>query len=879
MRRKTYWKDVRRTFIASKGRMLSIALLMALGSFALIGLKVTSPNMVKTGDHFFRTHRTADLSLISTYGINQSDQDLLNSLSDEATIDYGYFKDAVIKDTSTTFRIFSKTNQLSTYDLVKGKYPEKDGEIALSSPYQTEYKIGDKIQFSEPVDRNGQKILHDHTYTITGFVNSSELLSRDRLGVANAGTGKLNGYAIVNASDFDSDAYMIARLRYKDLENLSPFSKDYINEVSEKKAQLKDLFKDQPAKRLGEIKAQTQAQIEQSKQDLESAQSQVQQVTANNSDMANVLSQANEKIQAKQEELAESQSLLDALPLPSYSIYTRREIPGSEGYVAYENNINIIHDVSNIFPVALYFMAAIVTFVTMGRFVEEERSKAGIFNALGYNNSSIIHKFVSYGLLTSVVGTTVGVLAGHTLLPLIIHNTYKSDLLLPAFELHFYPGLTLVAFGLGLLSAVLPAYLVARRELLEKPSQLLLPKPPRAGAKILLERITPVWKRLSFTQKVTARNIFRYKQRMLMTLFGVAGSIALLFAGLGIRSSVSNLNKHQFEDIIHYNMIVANQAGATTSQENDLTQLLASKDIKEYLSIHFEILQKVAGNNKDTQEISTLVFDDKDDKLLPSYISLRDRQSQRPLSLSNKGAIISEKLAKLLNAKVGDTITLQTNQEKEVKIKISGITEMYMGHYLLMNTSYYEKAFGTSPQDNANLVTLAQPTNQNIEDMAAKFINLPNVYGVVQNNNLKSQVETMVNSLTRVIGILIAVSVLLAVVVLYNLTNINVSERNHELSTVKVLGFYNNEVTLYIYRETIYLSTVGILIGFGLGHLLFSYMITIIPPNQIMFSPSVDWFTYLIPAVLIIFILITLGFIVNHWLTKVNMMKALSSVE
>ena len=873
MKKTTYWKDVWRTFVASKGRMLSIALLMALGSFALIGLKVTSPNMKKTGEHFFKTHQTADLSLISTYSINQTDQDLLNSIKKKnVDIEYGYFKDAVIKGTNTAFRIFSKPKKISTYDLIEGKLPTKDGEIALSSTYKEEYSVGDKINFSEPVDSSGQKQLKEQTYTITGFVNSSELLSRNRLGNASAGTGKLDGYAIVPETDFTSNDYMIARIRYKDLENVSPFSEEYANKISERKAELKELFKDEPEKRLAEIKSQSKAQITQAKQELETALEQTQQMATSNPAEAASVKEATTKIEAKQKELEESQAMVDNLPAPSYQFYSRREIPGSEGYVAYESNINI-------FPVALYFMAALVTFVTMGRFVEEERGKAGIFNALGYSNSRIIHKFVIYGLITSITGTTAGVITGHTLLPILIHNTYKSDLQLPAFELHFYLGLTLVAFLLGLLSAVLPAFAVAKKELWEKPSQLLLPKPPRAGAKIVLERITPLWKRLSFTEKVTMRNIFRYKQRMFMTLFGVAGSIALLFAGLGIRSSVSNLNQQQFEEIIHYDMIVAKQPNTSSALDEELTKLLDSKDVKEYLNVHFETLQKIAGSNKDTQEISTLVFNDRDAKLVDSYVSLHDRDRNKTLKLSNDGAIISEKMAKLLNLKVGDTITVQNSQDESVKIKIAGITEMYMGHFLFMNASYYQKAFGTPSVNNANLVTLAEPTKQNVENMAAKFINLPNVYGVVQNNNLKLQISTMVNSLTQVIGILITVSILLAVVVLHNLTNINVSERIHELSTVKVLGFYNNEVSLYIYRETIYLSIIGIFVGFGLGQALHQYMVSIIPPDRIMFDPSIGLATYLLPAVLIGIILIILGFVVNKRLAKLNMLEALSSVE
>ena len=208
--------------------------------------------------------------------------------------------------------------------------------------------------------------------------------------------------------------------------------REYANKISERKAELKKLFKDEPEKRLTEIKSQSQAQITQAKQELETALAQTQQMATSNAAEAASVKEATTKIEAKQKELEESQAMVDNLPAPSYQFYSRREIPGSEGYVAYESNINIIHDVSNIFPVALYFMAALVTFVTMGRFVEEERGKAGIFNALGYSNSRIIHKFVIYGLITSITGTTAGVITGHTLLPILIHNTYKSDLQLPA---------------------------------------------------------------------------------------------------------------------------------------------------------------------------------------------------------------------------------------------------------------------------------------------------------------------------------------------------------------------------------------------------------------------------------------------------------------
>ena len=1182
MSKKTYWKDVRTSFSESKGRVISIASLMALGSFALVGLKVTTPNMQETGQHFFAEHKTADLAVISNYGLAQSDQDVLSSLKNEATVEYGYFKDVVIKDSSTAFRIFSKPKELSTYEIAEGRLPENSSEIAISAAYQGQYKIGDTIEFTEKENANGQTVLKRKQFTITGFVNSSEILSRINMGRSTAGSGELQGYAVVTEDTFDSDVYMIARIAYKNLRDLNPYSQSYTDKLYTAKQDVKKLISNEPEKRLTEIKqtaqdkiddgnkkiqdaqqalidgksqlndakekiadgeqqlqdgkaqladGQTQLEdagtqladgktkLEDSKSKLETAQEQLQtgknqiaekegqlqtaasqlqsakeqldlgqtqlqnvsteiaskeselqagkiqlDTTASNlssakeqldntattleaqanqlaaerallqtiqdenqrkvkeeelSQKETLLSQAqaqyqeklqqytsgqvayqqkldeynqasqqlegakaslakkqtemnektsqyqagltqfengtaaldtakttlaeketlyqngladyqaglatyNEKaaeyqtgqtrledarailsqkekelaeaketlaqkekeyqeakekadpeIESKRNELKEAQARVDSLSTPTYEVLTRREVPGSEGYISYQNNASVIQNVSNIFPVVLYFIAALVTFVTMGRFVEEERIKAGTFKALGYQNRDIISKFVIYGLATSMVGTLIGIIAGHTLLPSIIYHTYKVKIVLAPMELHFYPVKSLLAILLGLLSAVLPAYLVATKELGEKPAQLLLPKPPTAGSKIFLERITPLWKRMSFTQKVTARNIFRYKQRMLMTIFGVCGSIALLFAGLGIRNSIADLNNRQFTDIIRYDMIVAQNTNASQQEDN----LLKDSSIKENLQVHYETLYKTAGRSKDNQEITTLVIPNHEQNDFSNYIQLKDRTTGQALSLDQDGIILSEKIANLAGVKVGDTLTVQDKDGKDIQLTVSGIAEMYMSHFIFMNETTYEKAFGKVSTNNAHLVTLNNHSDKEVEDMATQFMDLSSVQGVVQNTTLKSQVETIVNSLNRVMGILIAVSVLLAIVVLFNLTNINVAERIRELSTIKVLGFYNKEVTMYIYRETIYLSIIGICVGFGLGFVLHSYMANIIPPDTVMFNPAVSWMIYAIPTAIVVVILTTLGYIVNRWLKKVNMLEALKSVE
>lgn len=874
--KKMYWKDIKQSFSSSKGRVISIASLMALGSFTLVGLKVTGPDMRTTGERYFKEYNTTDLAVISDYGITSSDQERLDSLKDKARIEYGYLKDVTIKDTTDDVRVFSNSQTISKFEVVSGKLPGKTDEIALTNDYRNRYKIGDEITFTEKAGMDGKEVLKQHSFKVVGFVTSPELISRVNLGSSTAGTGELKAYAVVTPQTFDSSVYMVARIRYNDLKDLSPYSQTYIDKVYQDKKDVEKLLAGQAQVRLDSLKSEANGKISDGELKIKDAKATLAEKT---SEYDSKKSEADAEIAEKEKELADAKEQVQALGLPTYNVYTRREAPGSEGYISYENNSNIIDSVGNVFPIVLYFVAALVTFTTMSRFADEERIKVGTFRALGYDKKDIMCKFVIYGLVTSLAGTAVGVVAGHILLPNIVYTTYGPNMSIPKVELHFYPAVTILSILLALLSAVLPAYLVARKELDEKPAQLLLPKSPTSGSKILLERITPLWSRLNFTQKVTARNIFRYKQRMFMTIFGVCGSIALLFAGLGVRSSIADLNNRQFGQIIKYDMIVAKNSYTTTSQAEEINNLLDSSSISQKMGIHYEKVSKVAGAKKDQQSITLLAVGDKDSQQLSDYIALETRANHEKLDLTSKGAVISEKLANLTNTKVGDTLMVQDANGKDIKVTVTGISEMYMGHFIFMNDSYYQTAFGKTASDNAYLVNLKDSSTANTEKVSAQFVNLAGVTSVVQNTILKEQVSTIVNSLNRVMFVMIGTSVLLAIVILYNLTNINVAERIRELSTIKVLGFYDKEVTLYIYRETICLSILGILVGFGLGLGLHAYMISIIPPEAVMFNPAVNWSVYLAPVTLAVTILVLLGFVVNHWLKRVDMLEALKSVE
>lgn len=1114
-------KDILLSFRQSKGRFISIMCLMMLGSFALVGLKVASPDIENTVSGYLKQLNALDLAVISDYGISKDDQKELSQVKG-AKIEYGYFTDTVIDDSSKAVRVFSRTDKISQFELVSGKMPSKKNELALASFYKGKYKIGDKISLNE---KNGSdQLLKEHTFVITGFVNSSEMSSIKTLGASNAGSGSLSAYAVVPNQTFTSSVYTIARLRFDDVKKLNSFSDSYRKKVEAHQKDLEDLVKGNGKNRLADIKSEAkdkiskgqteienaqkaltdaqaqltsgQAQIDQKRGELAAAQGQISEKESLLAQGANQIAQAEQtlaasknqldaasnqlaagqaqlnqtkaqldaaaaplaaakaqldaqkgqldavaatisqnqaqlntakadlqakiaalqaqgvdpttvpEIAAAQNQIASQEAALSAaqaqleagqatydaayaqyqskaapyeaglsqyqaaqatfeskqaqyqsglaqyqagqatlaskkaeyqsgaaqlaqaksqvassqsqinqaqatlnekkatfetekskveqkikdgqgniqkakdemagLSVPSYHVYTRSTLPGAEEYRMTATRSSGISSVGNIFPLVLYLVAALVTVTTMTRFINEERINAGVLKALGYNNSDVIKKFVIYGLVAGLTGTFIGVLAGLYLLPYILGKALFVTATYPTVHLAFHWPITLIAILCSIICSVLPALHIARKELKEAPAQLLLPKPPSKGSKILLERLTFIWKRLTFTQKVTARNIFRYKQRMLMTIFGVAGSVALLFAGLGITSSLSGIGERQFGGIITYDAIVSQRKHISSEEKTDLQKELNSGKLSDKQAVYSETFTKTVKGQKDEQSLTLFAVDAQDFK---GFVNLYDSKSKKELKLSSKGAVISQKLATILHVSVGDSFEVTSDEGKTYKIKVSAVSEMYAGHFIFMDKDYYQEVFKQDFAENAYLIKLKDSSSRNVQNVAADFMKLAGVRTVVQNTTMIEQINATVQSLGLVMQILTLVSILLAVVILYNLTSINVAERIRELSTIKVLGFHNKEVTLYIYRETISLSLIGIVVGILSGRLLHQLLLQIIAPSNVMFNSAVTLSVYLIPVVSIILILFVLGFVVNHRLRHVDMLEALKSVD
>lgn len=611
---------------------------------------------------------------------------------------------------------------------------------------------------------------------------------------------------------------------------------------------------------------QEELRLEEADKELSQAQSQFSEKKAT----------ADQEISQAQTEIAQAKSDLSKLEKAPYQVYTRTSLPGGDGYTTYSNATRSIAAVGNVFPVVLYLVAALVTFTTMARFVDEERTQSGLLKALGYTNRQIIAKFILYGLAAGLVGTIVGIIAGNLLLSPLISDIITQTTVIGPAKLHFYPLWTGLALLLSLASSVLPVYLVARRELTEKPAQLLLPKPPVTGSSIWLEKWPAIWSRLSFTHKVTARNIFRYKLRMLMTIFGVAGTVALLFGGLGIRSSISGVVQRQFGELIHYDMLVVENSRATEEELDKLTHFLQSEQVRQSLPVAFEQLHQTVEENGQRKNLSiSLYISDRRD--FGNQVSLESSTGQ-PIKLSDRGIVLTEKLAQIYGVSVGDKLSL-TLEDKEVSVRVEAVADMYAGHFIYMTRGYYEQVTGKQKTANAYLIQLKNSQLGHIQTLASQLLAMPAVRSLVQNTSLIDMLTTIAGSLQTIMTILVILSILLGLVILYNLTIINMSERIRELSTIKVLGFHNKEVTMYIYRETIALSLIGMLVGLVGGIYLHKLLLAMIGSDSIRFNPSVGLEVYLIPILAISGILAALGWYVNHHLRKVDMLEALKSVD
>lgn len=538
------------------------------------------------------------------------------------------------------------------------------------------------------------------------------------------------------------------------------------------------------------------------------------------------------------------------------------DIDSNAGFYQYEQDTQRIDNVAKVFPLVFFIVAVLICLTTMTRMVEEERSQIGTLKALGYSDISIMFKYILYAALATIIGSMIGVAIGYRTLPDLCFEMYKNMYRLGNIKLSYYSSLTFQGMMIALLCTLGATIYTCRKTLKESPANLLRPVAPPPGKRVLLERIKLVWNHLSFSYKVTVRNVFRYKKRFLMTIIGIAGCTGLILAGFGLKDCIVKMVPHQYEDIFSY------QAKINLNEEKTnetVDKIKENKQIKDILEVHEE---SITIDNKDTNQSVTLVIPKDNPK---EFIKLQDRKTEEQYNLTD-GLIITEKLAKLLEVEENDILKFSgTDTYKE---KVAHITENYLFHYIYLPKSLYKQ-----DEYNTVLIKTKNMTEKEEKELANELKEIPGVSSITFTSSTRHVFDDTMDSFAYVSLILIVSAGALAFVVLYNLSSVNISERRRELATIKVLGFYDKEVYQYINRENTILTLIGILLGLGTGNILTMYIIKTCEIDMLMFDTTIAWPSYLYAILITMSFAILVNIILYFSLKKIDMIESLKSIE
>lgn len=638
-------------------------------------------------------------------------------------------------------------------------------------------------------------------------------------------------------------------------------------QIDENRAQLesqKTAFETQTAQVPGQL-AQAQAEIDSGWTDYQDGLSEFETQKA----------EGQQEIEDAQAKIVDGQKQLQELEEPKWYVFDRTSYPG---YDDYGTDAERVDNVAKVFPLFFVLVALLVCLTTMTRMVEEHRTQIGTLKALGYSRGAIVSKYMIYSILASVSGSIVGILLCSKIFPTIIFNAYKilyhnlPDIIAPI-RWDYAVGCTAVAAACTSLAAFLACY----AELFTQPAQLMRPKSPPAGKRILLERWSWFWNKLSFIYKVTFRNIFRYKKRVLMTVVGIAGCTALMLTGFGLQNAISSMVPKQFDEIFVYDIMVALGDDLTTDQIQETHQQVSQL---ENMGSSMLVDSRTTDVSSSETTRSATLFVPENPEQMDEYIVLKERVGQKGLSLDDDGVILTEKLAKLLDVSEGDTVELSKENGGTASVTVSGITENYVTHYVYMSPQTYEKLFISSPEYNMIIAQIdGDNTQQARDDLSQALISNENILGVSFSSDMSGQFIDMVSSLNYIVLVIIVCAGALAFIVLYNLVNINVAERSRELATIKVLGFYDQEVSAYIYRENIFCTLIGIGVGLFLGIFLERFVVTTAEVDIVMFTPNINLMSYVYAALLTLLFTLVVNLVLHFKLKKLDMVESLKSVE
>ena len=901
--KKSVFKDFIREIKGSLGRFFAIMAIVAIGVAFFAGITASSNDMKHSSDSYYDEYNMNDIRILSSIGLTADDMDAISKVdgvkavyganTQDVLVNYDGKENVAHVSSVPVGKSSDDDSYINQLRIKEGRLPENDKECVVKyEDTRKSMQIGDVITFKSGTEDDISDTFKDSEYTVVGIVYSPCYVSYD-LGSSGIGNGHISYCIYVPDDELKNDYYTEGYVIIDGAKELDTYSDEYktmmdkytddIKCISKDRLDIrKQNIKDEYAKAKEEKREEILGTIRQNVVDSITKQYETYYPGMDVSAMIEpyvtpayekaVLQFDFESVYAEYDKMME-ETLADSDDWEWY-VLTRES---SYSFRDYESSANRMKAIATVFPLFFIIVAGLVCLTTMTRMVEEQRGLIGTYKALGYGKGTIALKYVSYALAASLVGGIIGCIIGLRLFPYIIYDSWNIIYQLPSITYASHTLLSVVAVLSLVLVTLIATLYSCYYELSEEPSVLMRPKAPKSGKKILLEH-TFIWKHMSFTRKVTMRNIFLYKKRFFMTVIGIAGCGALITAGFGIKDSVQSIIDNQYGQIIYYDdILVFNNNADTESIKNVEDNIAKDEYYKDSLMDYaYTSDVKVSGESDDYSTEITVVSNEQDYK---DFVTFRSRKDKSELELTDSGVIITEKLAKDLSVKAGDTILIQDDNNKQVSVNVTGVMEMYINNYIFMTSDYFNQVFGYTPDNNRILGKLTGDDETVQAAIGDRYLTDSSVKSLTFVKANISRFENMIQSLDLVTWVLIISAGMLAFVVLYNLTNVNISERIREIATIKVLGFYDTEVGEYVYRENIILTLIGGVFGLLLGVALHSYIMTTIELDGVMFGTKINISSFLISYGITILFSLLINLIMYPSLKKIPMVESLKSIE
>lgn len=807
---------------SSYKRFISLLFMALLGVGFFVGIKASGPDMLKTLDNYLDEYNVYDIEVVSTLGLTNEDVKKIDELDVSNKVIGVKSLDEIININGQEKIIkITSISDINEIILVDGKLPQNKKEIVVEQLVidENNLAIGDSISINN-------KNLESQEYKIVGVIDSPLYFSSYR-GTTVKGDGELDYYTYVLEETFNTDYYSSIYLTLNGAKEAVTSDTDYLDIIEDGKEELESIKSERQDARYDSL-------------------------YKDKIDYMKAMGMAIEE---------------DKIPKPTWYIFDRED---NQGYTTFIDATDSLKQIGNVFPLVFYIIAVLISLISMTRMVDEDRTEIGTLKGLGFSNFHIISKYIMYSFLATTIGGIIGMIIGFNLLPRIVWSIYQSLFSIPTFICEFNVYYATLGLSIALLCICGATIITANQTLKDKPSNLMRPKAPKIGKKIFLERLTFFWNKLKFSNKITIRNIFRYKKRILVTIIGIAGSTALILVGFGLRDSINTVSDYNYNNVHIYDEMIALKSN---SNAVSLMELLDSNvEIIHKVKTNYEVIN-LYNKDKDNLEVNLVVPENEEE--LNYVIKLNDiNNDKKQINLTENKIVLSEKLARTLDVEVGDKVSFLINDEYK-EIEVSNIVENYINDYAYMTKETYENFF-----DKYNINTIFLKTTDDYDtDFASKIIEDSNVSNLVSKESVANLVGDILGSLDSVVAVLIISSAILAFVILYNLSNINISERKREISTLKVLGFYDEEVDSYITKENYFITIIGIVFGLVMGLYLSYYVISTCEPQYVMFVRHIEIPSYIISAIISLLFTIIVNKITHYNLKKIDMVESLKNNE